>query len=137
MEYSAEATINATPAVVWALLTNAADYPNWNPTVVRVEGVIALGQKIKVFATISPERAFPVKVTELEPNQRMVWQGGMPLGLFKGVRTFTLTPAGEGTRFSMREVFSGPMLGLIKRSMPNLQPSFDEFARSLQLRAEG
>lgn len=137
MEYSAAATINASPATVWALLTNAADYPEWNPTVVRVEGDIALGQKIKVVATVSPERAFPVKVAELVPNQRMVWQGGMPLGLFKGVRTFTLTPSGEGTQFSMREVFSGPMLGLIKRSMPNLQPSFDEFARSLKLRAEG
>ena len=137
MEYSAAATINASPAAVWALLTNAADYPEWNPTVVRVEGDIALGQKIKVVATVSPERAFPVKVAELVPNQRMVWQGGMPLGLFKGVRTFTLTPSGEGTQFSMREVFSGPLLGMFKGSMPNLQPSFDEFARSLKLRAEG
>ena len=43
MEYSAAATINASPDVVWALLTNAADYPNWNPTVVRVEGDIVEG----------------------------------------------------------------------------------------------
>ena len=98
MEYSAAATINASPDVVWALLTNAADYPNWNPTVVRVEGDIVEGQKIKVVATISPGRAFPAKVTELVPRRRMVWQGGMPLGLFKGVRTFTLEPAGEGTQ---------------------------------------
>jgi hypothetical protein len=62
----------------------------------------------------------------------------MPLGLFRGVRTFTLTPVpGGATAFAMREVFSGPLLGLIKRSMPDLQPSFDEFARSLKLRAEG
>jgi hypothetical protein len=54
------------------------------------------------------------------------------------VRTFTLTPAAGGaTSFAMREVFSGPLLGLIKRGMPDLQPSFDEFARSLKLRAEG
>jgi hypothetical protein len=25
-----------------------------------------------------------VKVTEFVPGQRMVWSGGMPLGLFKG-----------------------------------------------------
>ena len=138
MEYHAAATINASPEVIWALLTNAADYPEWNPTVVRVEGEIALGKKIKVVATISPERAFPVTVSELVPSERMVWAGGMPLGLFRGVRTFTLTPgAGGATAFDMREVFSGPLLGLIKRSMPNLQPSFDEFARSLELRAEG
>ncbi len=141
MEYHAEATIHATPESIWALLTDAAGYPEWNPTVVRVEGGIVEGRKIKVFATVSPERAFPVKVAELVPNERMVWRGGMPLGLFKGVRTFTLR-AGEGadegkTFFSMSEVFSGPLVGIIGKSMPDLQPSFDEFANSLKLRAEG
>ena len=38
----------------------------------------------------------------------MTWSGGMPLGLFKGVRTFTLEPAdGGATRFSMREEYTG------------------------------
>ena len=138
MEYHAAATIHASPEAIWALLTDAAQYPEWNPTVVRVEGEIALGKKITVVATVSPERAFPVTVSELVPNERMVWRGGMPLGLFRGVRTFTLSPAAGGaTAFAMSEVFSGPLLGLIRRSMPNLQPSFDEFARSLKLRAEG
>lgn len=138
MEYQATATIHASPKVLWDLLTDAAHYPDWNPTVVRVDGDIALGRKIKVVATVSPERSFPVTVAELVPNQRMVWQGGMPLGLFRGVRTFTLAEGAPGTTtFAMREVFSGPLLGLIRRSMPDLQPSFDEFARSLKLRAEG
>ena len=138
MEYHATATIHASPKVLWDLLTDAAHYPDWNPTVVRVDGTIALGQKITVVATVSPERTFPVTVAEFEPQRRMVWQGGLPLGLFRGVRTFTLTESAPGTTtFTMREVFSGPLLGLIRRSMPNQQPSFDEFARSLKLRAEG
>lgn len=137
MEYNAAATIQASPETVWALLTNAADYPNWNPTVVRVEGDIALGQRIKVVATISPERTFSLKVTELVPQQRMVWESGLPLGLFRGVRIFTLQASAQGTQFSMREVFSGPLMGLMRHATPNLQPSFDEFARSLKLRAEG
>jgi hypothetical protein len=34
----------------------------------------------------------------------MVWVGGMPLGLFKGTRTFTLAPGqGGATQFTMRE----------------------------------
>lgn len=132
MRYHAETTIAAPPETVWRLLTDAAAYPRWNETVVRVEGEIALGRTIKVFAAISPKRAFPVKVTTLEPARRMTWQGGMPLGLFRGVRTFDLTPTGDGgTRFAMSEVFSGPLLGLIRRSMPDLQPSFDEFAACL------
>ena len=57
---------------------------------------------------------------------------------FAGVRTFTLSPAGSGaTSFTMREEYSGPLLPLIWRSMPDLQPSFDQFARGLKARAEG
>jgi hypothetical protein len=26
----------------------------------------------------------------------MIWSGGMPLGLFKGERSFTLAPRGDG-----------------------------------------
>ena len=70
------------------------------------------------------------------PAERMVWNGGMPLGLFSGVRTFTLTPTGDGTRFSMREVYSGLLAPLICRSIPDLQPAFDEFAAALKQRAE-
>jgi hypothetical protein len=36
----------------------------------------------------------------------------------------------------MREEYSGPMLGLIWRSMPDLQPSFDQFAAGLKKRVE-
>ena len=43
----------------------------------------------------------------------MTWRGGMPLGLFTGVRTYRLAPDGDGvTRFTMREEFSGPLLPL-------------------------
>jgi hypothetical protein len=128
--------IKANPERIWALLTDAASYPSWNTTVDRVEGRIAPGEKIKVHAKISPGRAFPVKVDELRAPERMVWTGGMPLGLFKGVRTFTLTPQGETVRFEMREVFSGPLSPLIERSLPDLQPAFAEFAASLKRRAE-
>ena len=60
----------------------------------------------------------------------------MRLGLFRGVRTFTLTPEGGSTRFVMREEYTGPMLPLVWRSMPDLQPSFEQFARGLKARAE-
>jgi hypothetical protein len=84
----------------------------------------------------NPKRAFPVKVTEFAPAERMVWSGGMPLGLFKGVRTFTLAPEDGATRFAMREEYTGSMLPLVWRSMPDLQPSFEQFAAGLKARAE-
>jgi hypothetical protein len=67
----------------------------------------------------------------------MVWTGGMPLGLFKGVRAFTQTPRGDGmVEFRMSEVFHGLLSPLVERSIPNLQPAFDEFAATLKKRAE-
>jgi len=121
---------------IWALLTDAPGYPSWNTTVDRIEGRIALGEKITVHAKVSPGRAFPVRVSALVPNERMVWSGGMPLGLFKGERTFSLTRAGDGVEFSMREVYTGLFSPMIERSIPDLQPAFDEFAGALKARAE-
>ena len=61
----------------------------------------------------------------------MGWNNGM------GVRTFTLAPGTDGTtRFTMREEYTGPLLPLIWRSMPDLGPSFRQFATGLKQRAE-
>ncbi len=135
--YESTSLIEARPEAIWAVLTDASSYPDWDSGVVAVEGRIAPQEKIKVTSVANPKRAFPVKVTEFSPSERMTWTGGMPLGLFKGVRTFTLTPENGATRFVMREEYTGPMLPLIWRSMPDLQPSFDTFAGGLKARAEG
>jgi hypothetical protein len=58
-------------------------------------------------------------------------------GLFTGERTFTLTPQANGTvEFAMRETFTGLLAPLIGRTLPDLQPAFDEFAASLKREAE-
>ncbi|TMD68303.1 MAG: hypothetical protein E6I84_01910 [Chloroflexi bacterium] len=78
--YEASSTIAAKPDAIWAILTDGANYPSWDSGVERVEGRIAPGETIKVYVKVNPGRAFPIKVTEFQPGQRMVWSGGMPLG---------------------------------------------------------
>jgi hypothetical protein len=135
--FATSIAIRSRPETIWSLLTDAAGYPDWNSTVEKIDGRIELGEKVTLHARASPGRAFPLSVTEFEPGQRMVWSGGMPLGLFKGTRTFTLSPAKNGSvEFAMREAFSGLMAPLITRSIPDLQPSFDAFAHDLKKRAE-
>ena len=136
MEFKANTTINAPPEKVWAILTDTPRWPEWDPYCEKIEGQVVLGAKLKAFNKLSPGRAFPLKVTELTPNQKMTWSGGMPFGLFKGERTFTLTAANSGTEFTLRETFSGPMLGLIKKSIPDMNEAFREFAAGLKKRAE-
>ena len=135
--FSVTTKIQAAPDTIWRILTDAPNYPNWNTTVDKVEGRIAPGESVTVRVKANPGRAFPVKVSEFVPPKKMVWSGGMPLGLFKGERTFTLTPQPGGTvEFSMREEFTGLLSPLISKSIPDLQPAFDEFAAALQKKAE-
>ncbi len=136
MHFEAQAVISALPSRVWSILTDGPGMSAWDSGVERVEGRIAPGAAIRVVSAVSPGRAFPVRVTEWDVARRMVWTGGLPLGLFRGVRTFTLEPQGEGTVFTMREEFSGLLRPLIARSIPDLGPSFERFVRGLKARAE-
>lgn len=136
MEYAVRCNIAAKPASIWALLTNAADFPRWNSTVTSIQGDIAQGNKLALRVPIS-ERTFTPKVKALEPEKRMVWGDGMA-PMFKGERTFTLTPREDGTTdFTMVEVFSGVMLPMIKGSLPDFLPVFEQYARDLKREAEG
>ena len=136
MQFSTRTTIEAAPDHVWRILTDLPAWTTWNTTVTSTEGTVALGNKVTVAVTANPGRAFAVKVAELAPPTRMVWRGGMPLGLFTGTRTYTLSPDGDATVFEMTEVYAGPMAGMVTRSIADLQPSFDEFARCLKSHAE-
>jgi len=107
-----------------------------DPYCERIEGTVALGGTVKAYTTLAPGRAFPVKVAEFEAPTRMVWRGGMPLGLFKGERTYALSPEGEGTVFHMQEEFSGLMLPLFNRSLPDMTEPFAKFAEGLKGRVE-
>ena len=137
LNYSATTTIKASAETIWKILTDASGYPKWDPWNIRIEGTIAPGNTLKAYTKLAPKRAFPAKVTEFVPEQRMVWSGGMPLGLFTGVRTFTLTPQADGSiEFSIREQFSGPLLPLIGRTIPNMTQPFADFAAGLKAFAE-
>ncbi len=132
--FSTTTMIQASPEAVWACLTDIASWPGWYATVVRVEGSLAVGQTIRM--TTKSGRSFYLKVTQLMPNQRMVLTGETLLTLFKGERTYLLTARSEGVEFWMEEVFSGLLAPLITPSIPNLQPSFDEFAAALKQHVE-
>jgi hypothetical protein len=136
MDCAVSIDIEAAPEKIWALLTNAVDFPRWNSTVTRIGGTIAVGEKLALEVLAAPGRTFKPKVTELEPARRMVWSDGMA-PMFRGVRTFALEPQADGsTRFTMDEVFSGIMLPLIKGSLPDFAPSFEAYAADLKREAE-
>jgi hypothetical protein len=136
-EFSASIDINASPETIWKILTDASKYIEWDANMLKLEGTIAPAQKLTIYTKLAPNRAFTPTVVEFDTNRKMVWSSGMPLGLFKGARTFTLEPLGDGrTRFSMRETFTGLLEPMISGSIPDMNPVFAEFASALKKRAE-
>jgi hypothetical protein len=137
MDCAIRTTIHAGPDKIWALLTDAAAFSRWNSTVTSIDGQIAEGCTLKLKVPTAPERVFKPRVSRAEPGRSMIWSDGMA-PMFKGVRTFTLTPNADGsTDFSMKEEFSGLMLPMIKGSLPDFAPVFETYAADLKRAAEG
>ena len=129
--------IHAEPQIIRNILTDGEGYPTWDPGMDHIEGNLTLGDKIKYFTKISPVQAFPVKVTTFEFGERMVLSGGMPMGLFKSERTHILTSEKNGqTTFTTEETFSGLLLPLFDKEIPDLTENFEAFVAGLKQQAE-
>ncbi len=132
LRYAISADVRATPGMIWATLTDAGRFPTWNSTVTSIEGPIKLGTRLRIRVPIAPERVFSPTVVGFDPEKRMVWRDGF-FPMFQGTRTYTLTPgSGGATTFEMVEVFRGLMLPMIKASVPDFRPVFDQYVADLK-----
>lgn len=123
--------IDAPPSAVWALLTNARAYPEWNSTVLGIEGEIREGATIALRSTLDPKRTFKLRVKQVREPELLVWGDAM------GTRTYELTARGDRkVSFSMREKIGGPLFPLFARMIPPFDDAFDRFAADLKKKAE-
>lgn len=136
LSYEASVTIAADPARVWAVLADVRAWPRWDSGVTRVRGRLAQGAKLRL-TTGKLGSGYPFKVTELVPEERIVLTGSAPMGVFTGVRTYTLAGAGTTTTFTVREEYSGRMAKAVLTTMPDLTASFEQFADGLKHHVEG
>src|SRR5215510_11311036 len=96
-ETSVNTSISADPAIVWALLTHASDFPRWNSTVTSIKGEIKVGETIELKSTLDEKRTFKLKIKEFVPEKRLVW------GDAQGNRVYSLERRSGGVFFSMTE----------------------------------
>ena len=130
-ETSVSTTIQADPGIVWALLTNASDYPRWNSTILSFKGEIRQGGNIELKSTLDEKRTFKLKVKDFESEKRLVW------GDAQGDRTYILTKGDAGgVRFEMTEKIGGPLFPLFAGYIPPFDESFERFASDLKKEAE-
>jgi hypothetical protein len=136
--FEASTRIDAEPGRVWAVLVDVGGWRDWNSGVDRVEGRVALGERLTLYATMIRNRPLEVTVTEIRPGEVMRWRGGLPFGLAVIDRTYRLDgQQGGGTVLTVHEDHSGPLAGLLGRTTPDLNPSFRQFCDGLKVRTEG
>ena len=130
-ETSVSISILADPGIVWALLTNAQDFPRWNSTVVAIKGELKEGEKIELKSTLDEKRVFKLKVKEVEPEKRLVWGDSM------GNRVLTIDKGeGDSVVFTMTEKIGGALFPLFAKYIPSFDESFEQFAADLKKEAE-
>jgi hypothetical protein len=140
-ELRTEIEIAASPEAVWAILTNFAAFPQWNPFIKEASGEQKVGGKLRVRVVPPGGKGMVFKPTVLafETNRELRWLGrlGIP-GLFDGEHGFTLEPIDGGrTRLTQREVFTGVLVPLFARSLDDsTKNGFDAMNLALKERAE-
>lgn len=131
----AEALIRARSSTVWDVITDEGNLTVWNSGITEIHGEIRNGSTIRIRTTSGGKRTFRLRV-EQRPGELMTWKGGIPLGLFTGLRTFTLTPRGTMTHFGLREEFTGPLVSVLRKRMPDMQSEFTAYVNAVKARAE-
>lgn len=136
MEIKTKIEIAATPAKVWAILTDFEKYPTWNPFIKSITGNPQPGQTIKVELDGTK---FSPTVLVYEKNREFRWVGRLLFkGIFDGDHCLKLieNPNG-GSTFEQSEKFTGLLVPLFKKMLlTKTKPGFEAMNVALKERAE-
>jgi hypothetical protein len=136
-----EIDIDATPATVWAILTDLDHYAEWNPFITSAKGTVAVGEKLvnRIEAPGGKAITFKPTVTVVESASTFEWLGRLVLpGVVDGRHRFELeaTPTG-GTHLVHTEDFNGVLVRFIRKSLDNQTVAgFELMNVALKTRAE-
>jgi hypothetical protein len=133
--FEAETLIYARSSTVWDIITDDSNYTVWDSGITRIEGQVRNGGSIRIRTRTGGNRTVRLRVQQI-PGEVMTWTGGLPLGLFTCVRTFTLSPQGGKTHLRVREEFSGPLLELIWKTVPDMGRDCTGYVNAVKERAE-
>ncbi len=138
-EISAAIEIAATPDRVWAVLSDLASYPDWNPVFGQVSGQLAVGNRITLTSTqpvTGRTMTVKVKVVSAKPATELRWASSV-LGLMNSERSFILSPADGGTRLMQTGTYRGLFTRFPHKTIGRIQVSFETINQAVKQRAEG
>jgi len=133
---SATIQIDAPPMTVWSVLTDLDRYGEWNPLFPAASGQVAPGNRITL-KSVRNGRAMTVRprIVAAEPGAELRWDSSLP-GIIGGEHSYTLTPAGGGTRLVQSESFRGLLVPFAGEAVAGAQVGFQRVNAALRQRAE-
>ena len=135
-----EIEVRAPAALVWDVLTDFAAFPEWNPLIRRIDGVLAPRARLLVRMKPPGGRAMTFRPTVLrvEPERHFAWRGRTLLpGVFDGEHSFTIEPGARSVRFVHEETFSGALVPFLRGSLDRAtRAGFQAMNAALRTRAE-
>ena len=139
-ELRREIEIDAPPERVWAVLTDFAAYPEWNPFIRRISGEVREDAKLEVLIEPPGARAttFKPTVRAVRANRELRWLGRLVLpGVFDGEHVLQIEPMdGDRSRFVQSERFSGLLVGVVKGTLAKTEEGFEQMNVALKARVE-
>ncbi len=139
-ELRREVEIDAPPERVWAVVTDFAAYPEWNPFIRSISGEIHEGAKLEVRIEPPGARAmtFRPTVRTVETSRELRWLGRLLLpGVFDGEHSLRVEPLNGGrSRFVQSESFRGLLVGLFKGTLAKTETGFEQMNTALKARVE-
>lgn len=136
-EVKAEVEINASPTVVWTVLTDFSSYFIWNPYIYPAKGVAKPGAHLELTLHEGPKPiTFEPTVVTAQPNQELSWEGHFG-GMIDRTEVFTIEAVDpHHVRLIARGVFKGILLPLVGGLPDDTQRGLDQMGRALRTRAE-
>ena len=132
--------IDASPDLVWRVLTDLPSHPDWNPFIREISGDVAIGARLRVHITPPGKRGmtFQPVVTAATPGRELAWLGKLGVrGIFDGAHRFRIEDLGGGrSRVTQGETFTGVLVPLLGGSLNATAEGFDQMNQALKARCE-
>jgi hypothetical protein len=133
--FESEALINARASTVWEVITDAGNLTVWESGITAIDGELRNGGTIRIKTTDGGGRILRFRVQQML-GEVMIWTRGLPLGLLKRIRTFTLSPQAGLTQLTVKEEVSGPLVTLLGNTRPDTAKTLNDYVSAVSKRAE-
>lgn len=139
-ELHTDIDINATPEVVWQVLTDLDRYPEWNPFITSSVGKPEVGNKLvnRMEPPGGMAITFKPQVTVVERQKSFEWLGKLGFsGVFDGRHRFELEACPTGTKVTHSESLDGILVRILRTSVDTkTKAGFEAMNVALKARAE-